>query len=78
MATTPVSHGSYLVIILYFRIPWWGIYVSWTLAIGFSLVASYFIVLYGLNYGYNTSVSWLISFMTGFGQSTGVMQPIKV
>ena len=35
-------------------------------------------MLYGLKYGYNTSVSWLVSFLTGFTQSAFVQQPIKV
>ena len=35
-------------------------------------------MLYGLKYGYNTSVGWLVSFLTGFTQSAFVQQPLKV
>ena len=35
-------------------------------------------MLYGLKYGYNRSVSWLVSFLTGFTQSAFVTQPLKV
>ena len=35
-------------------------------------------MLYGLKYGYNKSVSWLVSFLTGFTQSACVTQPVKV
>ena len=35
-------------------------------------------MLYGLKYGYNKSVSWLVSFLTGFTQSAFVTQPLKV
>ena len=35
-------------------------------------------MLYGLKYGYNRSVSWLVSFLTGFTQSACITQPLKV
>jgi hypothetical protein len=43
-----------------------------------SLVSSYFVMLYGLSYGYARSVDWLVSFLTAFFQSALVQQPIKV
>ena len=66
--------------ILYFdsSLPWWILYIAWFLVISTSLVSSYFVMLYGLKYGYNKSVSWLVSFLTGFTQSACVTQPVKV
>ena len=59
-------------------LPWWILYIAWFLVISASLVSSYFVMLYGLKYGYNKSVSWLVSFLTGFTQSACVTQPVKV
>ena len=62
----------------YFSLPWWFLYVSWCLVIMICLVSSYFVMLYGLKYGYDKSVEWLVSFLTGFTQSAFVVQPMKV
>lgn len=35
-------------------------------------------MLYGLKYGYNLSLEWLVSFMVAFFQSSLITQPIKV
>ena len=61
-----------------FSLPWWTVYIAWTLVISVSLVSSYFVMLYGLKYGYQKSVDWLVSFFTAFFQSALVTQPLKV
>ena len=62
----------------FFSLPWWFLYIAWFLVITVSIVCSYFVMLYGLKYGYNKSVSWLVSFITGFAQSAFIQQPLKV
>ncbi|KAL4227725.1 Polycystic kidney disease protein 1-like [Mactra antiquata] len=59
-------------------LPWWFLYIAWCLVLGISFVCSYFVMLYGLKYGYQKSIEWLVSFFTGFSQSALVTQPIKV
>ncbi|XP_071171567.1 polycystin-1-like protein 2 [Mytilus edulis] len=59
-------------------LPWWCLYIAWTIVITVSLINSYFVMLYGLKYGYQTSVEWLVSFFTAFFQSACFQQPIKV
>ncbi|XP_041370031.1 polycystic kidney disease protein 1-like 2 [Gigantopelta aegis] len=53
-------------------------YVAYFVAVTTSLICSYFVMLYGLKYGYNESVAWFISFCTSFFQSALVTEPIKV
>ena len=67
-----------LLIVVHYRLPWWFLYINWTLVVTVSLICSYFVMLYGLKYGYQRSVEWLIAFLTGFTQSAFVIQPIKV
>ena len=50
----------------------------WILSISVSLVCSYFVMLYGLKYGYQRSTEWLVSWFTGFFQSVLITQPLKV
>ncbi|XP_052253740.1 uncharacterized protein LOC127860029 isoform X33 [Dreissena polymorpha] len=57
---------------------WWFIYIAWFVAIGTCFVSSYFVVLYGLKFGYAHSAALLVSFLTGLVQSIFVLLPIKV
>ncbi|XP_041369822.1 polycystic kidney disease and receptor for egg jelly-related protein-like [Gigantopelta aegis] len=59
-------------------LPWYFLYVAYFIAITTALICSYFVMLYGLKYGYNKSLSWLISFFTSFFQSALIIQPLKV
>ena len=63
---------------LFNRLPWWCVYIAWTIVILVSMVSSYFVMLYGLKYGYQKSLEWLISFFTAFFQSACLQQPMKV
>ncbi len=64
--------------ILHFSLPWWATYMTWILAISTAIISSYFVMLYGLKYGYQLSVDWLVSFFISFTQSVIVIQPVKV
>ncbi|XP_046574496.1 polycystic kidney disease protein 1-like 2 [Haliotis rubra] len=61
-----------------FSFPLWFLYVAWTLALATCIICSYFIMLYGLKYGYQKSVDFLVSFFIAFTQSAMITQPIKV
>ncbi|TRZ16750.1 hypothetical protein HGM15179_010345 [Zosterops borbonicus] len=45
---------------------WWCISVAWGLVLSITVLSSFFIVLYGLSYGYQTSREWLIASGTSF------------
>ncbi|XP_024435413.2 polycystin family receptor for egg jelly [Desmodus rotundus] len=59
-------------------LPGWCVYVGWLLVFATSGVSSFFIVLYGLTYGYDTSVEWLFASFCSFCQSVFVVQPCKI
>ena len=60
------------------RLPWWFIYIGWTLTISICVLSSFIVLMYGLSYGYNRSVSWLASFVASATTNIGVIQPLKV
>ncbi|CAG5856045.1 unnamed protein product [Menidia menidia] len=47
-------------------LPWWFVFVGWTLVIATSGVSGYFTMMYGLTYGKDRSISWLISMVVSF------------
>ncbi|XP_039674212.1 polycystic kidney disease protein 1-like 2 [Perca fluviatilis] len=59
-------------------LPWWFVFVGWLLVISSSFVAGFFTMLYGLKFGKERSVSWLVSMIISFFQSIFVIQPLKV
>ncbi|KAM9346888.1 polycystin-1-like protein 2 [Symphorus nematophorus] len=59
-------------------LPWWFIFFGWLLVIATSGVSGYFTMLYGLNFGKERSISWLVSMIVSFFQSILVIQPLKV
>uniref|UniRef100_A0A8D3CTK8 Polycystic kidney disease 1 like 2a n=1 Tax=Scophthalmus maximus TaxID=52904 RepID=A0A8D3CTK8_SCOMX len=59
-------------------LPWWFIFVGWLLVIATSSVAGYFTMIYGLKFGKERSISWLVSMIVSFFQSILVIQPLKV
>lgn len=59
-------------------LPWWCVFVGWLLVLATSGVAAYFTMLYGLKYGKERSVSWLLSIAVSFFQSLLIIQPLKV
>lgn len=59
-------------------LPWWFIFFGWLLVMATSVVAGYFTMIYGLKFGKERSISWLISMVVSFFQSILVIQPLKV
>ncbi|XP_051552576.1 polycystic kidney disease protein 1-like 2 [Myxocyprinus asiaticus] len=59
-------------------LPWWFVYVGWFLVLATSVVSGYFTMLYGLKYGKDRSISWIISIVMSFTESLFFTQPVKV
>lgn len=59
-------------------LPWWFVIVGWILVVATSGVSAYFTMMYGLTYGKERSINWLISISVSFFESLFVTQPIKV
>lgn len=59
-------------------LPWWFVIVGWILVAATSGVSAYFTMMYGLTYGKDRSISWLISISVSFFESLFLTQPIKV
>ncbi|XP_071328687.1 polycystin-1-like protein 2 [Trachinotus anak] len=65
----PCCHGG---------LPWWFIFVGWLLVIATSVVSGYFTMIYGLKFGKERSINWLVSMIVSFFQSVLIIQPLKV
>ncbi|XP_064414889.1 polycystin-1-like protein 2 [Latimeria chalumnae] len=64
---------------LYARgLPWWFVFIGWFLVAATSGVAAFFTMLYGLHYGKDSSIKWLISMAISFFESLFITQPLKV
>ena len=61
-----------------FRLPWWCVFIAWTLVFVKCTVSSYATIMYGLSYGYDKSMAWLRSFLMAATSDIGVFQPAKV
>ncbi|CAI9743065.1 kidney disease 1-like 2 isoform X1 [Octopus vulgaris] len=59
-------------------LPWWFVYISWTITLTFCLISTYFIMLYGLTYGYEMSIAWTVAFFTSLVQSIFLEQPFEI
>ncbi|XP_077025289.1 polycystin family receptor for egg jelly [Tamandua tetradactyla] len=59
-------------------LPWWCVYIAWFLVFAISSVSSFFIVFYGLTYGYGKSLEWLFASFCSFSQSIFLLQPLKI
>ncbi|XP_021153008.1 polycystin family receptor for egg jelly [Columba livia] len=57
---------------------WWCVYLSWALIIAVTGVSSFFIVLYGLSYGYQTSMEWLLASLISFIENVFFISVIKI
>lgn len=60
------------------RLPWWFVYVGWTLVIITSLTAASVTLLYGIQFGQQKSTQWLLSMFFSLTQDIFVSQPLKV
>nr|XP_058165127.1 polycystin family receptor for egg jelly [Dasypus novemcinctus] len=59
-------------------LPWWCVYLAWFLVFAISSISSFFIVFYGLTYGYGKSMEWLFTSFCSFSQSVFLVQPLKI
>ncbi|NXA53841.1 PKDRE protein, partial [Nothocercus julius] len=57
---------------------WWCAYFSWALIIAVTGISSFFIVLYGLSYGYQTSLEWLLASAISFFEDVFLLQTLKI
>ncbi|NXN15255.1 PK1L2 protein, partial [Indicator maculatus] len=60
------------------RLPWWFVFIAWFLVAATSGVSGFFTMLYGLHYGKENSIKWLISMVISFLESLFITQPLKV
>ncbi|KAJ6666084.1 hypothetical protein lerEdw1_000988 [Lerista edwardsae] len=58
-------------------LPWWFIFIGWFLVALTSGVSGFFTMLYGLHYGKENSIKWLISMAISFFESLFITQPLK-
>ncbi|NXA35063.1 PK1L2 protein, partial [Eudromia elegans] len=59
-------------------LPWWFVFIAWFLVAATSGVSGFFTMLYGLHYGKENSIRWLISMAISFFESLFITQPLKV
>ncbi|XP_031207786.1 polycystic kidney disease and receptor for egg jelly-related protein isoform X2 [Mastomys coucha] len=59
-------------------LPRWCVYIAWFLVFATSGISSFFIVFYGLTYGYKKSVEWLFASFCSFCQSVFLVQPCNI
>uniref|UniRef100_A0A4X2LHG8 Polycystic kidney disease protein 1-like 2 n=1 Tax=Vombatus ursinus TaxID=29139 RepID=A0A4X2LHG8_VOMUR len=59
-------------------LPWWFALIGWLLVLSTSGVAAFFTMLYGLHYGKDNSIRWLLSMAVSFVESVFITQPLKV
>lgn len=59
-------------------LPWGFVFVGWLLVAATSGVSAFFTMLYGLKYGKERSINWLISMVVSFFESLFITQPLKV
>ncbi|XP_023395775.2 polycystin family receptor for egg jelly [Loxodonta africana] len=59
-------------------LPWWCVYVAWFLVFAICSISSFFIVFYGLTYGYDLSIQWLFTSFCSFFQSIFLVQTSKI
>uniref|UniRef100_A0A8C3VXY3 Polycystin family receptor for egg jelly n=1 Tax=Catagonus wagneri TaxID=51154 RepID=A0A8C3VXY3_9CETA len=59
-------------------LPWWCVFIAWFLVFITSSVSSFFIVFYGLTYGFDKSIDWLFASICAFIQSVFVVQLSKI
>nr|XP_034975837.1 polycystic kidney disease protein 1-like 2 isoform X2 [Zootoca vivipara] len=59
-------------------LPRWCVFIGWSLVAITSGVSGFFTMLYGLHYGKDNSIKWLISMAISFFESLFITQPLKV
>ncbi|XP_078682433.1 polycystin-2-like [Branchiostoma floridae x Branchiostoma belcheri] len=59
------------------QLPYWSVYVGWTLLVLTTLASGFFLLLYSLEWGRDKSIQWLTAFGLSFLQSMVVVQPAE-
>ncbi|XP_076879583.1 polycystin-1-like protein 2 [Brachyhypopomus gauderio] len=60
------------------KLPWWFVFVGWTLLLGISGVSTFFTLIYGFQYGKESSIQWVVTLTLSLFQSIFIIQPLKV
>ncbi|KAM3920318.1 polycystin-1-like protein 2 [Leptodactylus fuscus] len=60
------------------RLPWWFLFIGWSILISISVVSTYFTMMYGFYYGKESSIRWIVSMTLSLFQSIFILQPLKV
>ncbi|GAA6093975.1 polycystic kidney disease protein 1-like 2 [Tachysurus ichikawai] len=60
------------------KLPWWFVFVGWGLLIAISGISTFFTLLYGFQYGRDSSIRWVITLTLSMFQSIFIIQPLKV
>ncbi|KAG8562873.1 hypothetical protein GDO81_015845 [Engystomops pustulosus] len=60
------------------RLPWWFLFIGWSILISISVVSTYFTMMYGFQYGKESSIRWIVSMTLSLFQSIFILQPLKV
>ncbi|KAK5874078.1 hypothetical protein PBY51_019056 [Eleginops maclovinus] len=61
-----------------FWLPWWCVFLGWFLLLSISGISTFFTLLYGLEYGKDKSIKWVMSLGLSLFQSIFILQPLKV
>ncbi|XP_032363993.1 polycystic kidney disease protein 1-like 2 [Etheostoma spectabile] len=59
-------------------LPWWCVFLGWFLLVSISGVSTFFTLVYGLDYGKEKSIKWVMSLGLSLFQSIFILQPLKV
>ncbi|KAG7275099.1 hypothetical protein CRUP_004865 [Coryphaenoides rupestris] len=59
-------------------LPWWFVFIAWFLLLSISGISTFFTLLYGLKYGKEKSIQWVISLGLSLFQSIFILQPLKL
>ncbi|XP_078682422.1 polycystin-1-like protein 2 [Branchiostoma floridae x Branchiostoma belcheri] len=59
------------------QLPYWSVYVAWTLLVLTTLASGFFLMLYSMEWGRDKSIQWLTAFGLSFLQSMVVFQPAE-
>ncbi|XP_032706920.1 polycystic kidney disease and receptor for egg jelly-related protein-like [Lontra canadensis] len=61
-----------------FILPSWCLHIAWLLVFATSIMSSFFIIFYGLTYGYEKSMDWLFASFCSFCLSVFLVQTCKI
>lgn len=59
-------------------LPWWFLFIGWFLLFAMSGISTFFTLLYGFQYGRESSIQWVVTLSLSLVQSIFIMQPLKV